>query len=82
MVYKLEPPSPKRGAPEAILLSIGDYLKLATPEPEVLRIIGKKSKRNTTDKMTEAEIDAVVQEYRAEKRANSVRYRSGRRIRA
>ena len=29
----------KRGTPKAVLLSIRDYVKLAAPEPEVLRII-------------------------------------------
>jgi prevent-host-death family protein len=59
----------KRGIPKAVLLSIGDYLNLTAPEPEVLRIIGEESRRNGTDKMTEAEIDAVIQDYRAERRA-------------
>ena len=31
----------KRGTPKAVLLSIRDYLKLAEPEPEVLRVIGE-----------------------------------------
>jgi hypothetical protein len=35
-----------------MLLSIRDYLKLAAPEPEVLRIIGEESKHNGTNKMT------------------------------
>ena len=42
-------------------------------EPEVLRIVGEESKRNGTDKMIKAEIDAVIQEYRSEKQANSER---------
>lgn len=33
----------KRGTPRAILLSIRDYVKLAAPEPEVLRILGEVS---------------------------------------
>jgi len=31
----------KRGMPKAVLLSIRDYVCLAAPEPEVLRVIGK-----------------------------------------
>ena len=58
----------KRGTPKAVLLSIRDYVKLAAPEPEVLRIIGEVSKRNGTDKMTSREIDEVIKEARAEKR--------------
>ena len=30
----------KRGAPKAVLLGIRDYVRLAAPEPEVLRAIG------------------------------------------
>jgi len=58
----------KRGTPKAVLLSIRDYVKLAAPEPEVLRIIGEVSKRNGTDKMTSRQIDEVIKEARAEKR--------------
>lgn len=58
----------KRGTPKAILLSIRDYVKLAAPEPEVLRILGEESKRNGTDKMTSRQIDEVIKEVRAEKR--------------
>jgi hypothetical protein len=35
----------KRGSPRAVLLSIRDYVRLAVPEPESLRIIGKESKQ-------------------------------------
>ena len=38
----------KRGTPKAVLLSLRDYVKLAAPEPEVLRIIGEESERNGT----------------------------------
>ena len=31
----------KRGVPRAVLLSIRDYVKLAAPEPELLRLLGK-----------------------------------------
>ena len=58
----------KRGIPRAILLSIRDYVKLAAPEPEVLRIIGEESKRNGTNKLTPRQIDQVIKEYRAEKK--------------
>jgi prevent-host-death family protein len=32
----------KRGTPKAVLLSIRDYVRLAAPEPEVLRVIGEE----------------------------------------
>jgi prevent-host-death family protein len=58
----------KRGTPRAVLLSIRDYVKLAAPEPEVLRIIGEESKRNGTSKLTPRQIDQAIKEYRAEKK--------------
>jgi prevent-host-death family protein len=58
----------KRGTPRAILLSIRDYVKLAAPEPEVLRIIGEESKRNGTNKLSPRQIDQLIKEYRTEKK--------------
>jgi prevent-host-death family protein len=57
----------KRGTPRAVLLSIRDYVRLAAPEPEVLRIIGEESQRKGTDKLTARQIDRVVQTARAQK---------------
>jgi prevent-host-death family protein len=58
----------KRGTPRAILLSIRDHVRLAAPEPEVLRIIGEEAKRNGTAKMTSRQIDELIKEYRAGKK--------------
>jgi len=58
----------KRGTPKAVLLSIRDYVRLAAPEPEILRIIGEESKRNGTNKMTSRQIDQAIKEYRAQKK--------------
>lgn len=57
----------KRGTPRAVLLSIRDYVKLATPEPEALRLIGERSKRKGTDKLTSRQIDQVIKAARAQK---------------
>ena len=51
----------KRGTPRAILLSIKDYVRLAAPEPEVLKAIGQESKRKGTDALTSREIDRIIQ---------------------
>jgi prevent-host-death family protein len=61
----------KRGAPKAVLLCIGDYLKLAAPEPEVLRILGEESKRNGTSKLSSRQIDRVIQKDRIERRGKA-----------
>ncbi len=58
----------KRGAPRAVLLSLGDYVKLAAPEPEVLRIIGEESQRKGTSNLTSRQIDQVIKATRTKKR--------------
>jgi prevent-host-death family protein len=56
----------KRGTPKAVLLSIRDYVRLAAPEPEVLRVLGEESKRKGTDKLSSREIDQVIKAARAQ----------------
>jgi len=51
----------KRGRPRAVLLSVRDYVKLAAPEPEVLRLIGEESRRNATNTLTSRQIDRIIQ---------------------
>jgi prevent-host-death family protein len=50
----------KRGTPRAVLMSIRDYVRLAAPEPEVLRLIGEESRRRGSDKLTSRQIDQVI----------------------
>lgn len=57
----------KRGSPRAVLLSIRDYVRLAVPEPEVLRIIGKESKRKGTHKLSPRQIDQIIKAARQSK---------------
>ena len=57
----------KRGTPKAVLLSIRDYVRLAAPEPEVLKLIGEESRCNGTDKLTSRQIDQVIKATRAQK---------------
>lgn len=56
----------KNGTPKAVLISIRDYARLAAPEPEVLRAIGKESERKGTDKLTSRQIDQVIKAARAQ----------------
>src|SRR6201997_5179853 len=55
----------KRGTPKAVLLSIRDYVRLAAPEPEVLRVIGEESRKKGTDKLTSRQIDQIIKAARA-----------------
>lgn len=57
----------KRGTPKAVLLSIRDYVRLAAPEPDVLRAIGEESKRKGTDKLTSRQIDQAIAAVRTKK---------------
>ena len=57
----------KRGTPSAVLLSIRDYVKLAAPEPEVLRVIGEESERKGTGRLTARQIDQVIKASRADR---------------
>jgi prevent-host-death family protein len=54
----------RRGAPKAIILSVADYIKLAAPEPEILRVVGEESKRKGTDRLSRRQIDSVIREAR------------------
>ncbi len=58
----------KRGTPRAVLLSLRDYVKLAAPEPEVLKIIGEESRRKGTDLFTSRQIDSVIKAARARRK--------------
>ncbi len=57
----------KRGTPRAVLLSIRDYVRLAAPEPEVLKLIGEESKAKGTDKISPEQIDRIIRATRAKK---------------
>jgi len=57
----------KRGAPKAVLLSIRDYVRLAAPEPEVLRILGQESEKNRASALTSRQIDRIIKTSRSQK---------------
>lgn len=54
----------KRGAPRAILLSLRDYVRLAAPEPEILKIIGEESRKKGTSRLSMKEIDQIIKKAR------------------
>jgi prevent-host-death family protein len=57
----------KRGTPRAVLLSIRDYVRLAAPEPEVLKIIGEESRAKGTDRLNSEQIDRIIRATRSKK---------------
>lgn len=57
----------KRGVPKAVLLSIRDYVRLAAPEPEILRIVGQESERNAVSTLTWRQLDRIIKSSRSKK---------------
>lgn len=58
----------KRGRLKAVLIGIRDYVKLAAPEPEVLRTIGEESERNGTSTLSVAQIERIIRASRKRNR--------------
>jgi prevent-host-death family protein len=63
----------KRGTPRAILLSLRDYIRLASPEPEVLKAIGAESKLKGTAALSSRQIERIIKNARARKRKSAKR---------
>ncbi|HEX5422144.1 MAG TPA: type II toxin-antitoxin system Phd/YefM family antitoxin [Candidatus Acidoferrales bacterium] len=57
----------KRGTPRAVLLSVRDYVRLAAPEPEVLRVLGEESEAKGTDKLSSQQIDKIIKDTRVKR---------------
>lgn len=58
----------KRGTPRAVLMSIRDYVRLAAPEPEVLKVLGEESARKGTNTLTMPQIDRIIKAARQQKK--------------
>lgn len=59
----------KRGTPTAVLMDIRDYVKLASPEPEILELIGKEAAQKGTNRLTSKQIDQVIKATRTGKKS-------------
>jgi prevent-host-death family protein len=57
----------KRGTPRAVLISIRNYVKLAAPEPEVLKVLGEEAEQNGTSSLTSRQIDKIIKAARSKK---------------
>jgi prevent-host-death family protein len=57
----------KRGTPRAVLVSIQNYIRLAAPEPEVLRAIGEESIQKATHTLSSRRIDQIIRAARKRK---------------
>lgn len=59
----------KRGAPKAVLVSLRDYVRLAAPEPEILRLLGEEAERSGAGRLSARQIDQVIGKTRTARRA-------------
>jgi hypothetical protein len=50
----------KHGTPRAVFLSIRHYVRLAAPEPDVLKVIGEDSKGKSANALTSRQIDQLI----------------------
>ncbi len=56
----------KRGTPRAVLMSLQDYVRLAAPEHEILRIIGEEAEAKGTNRLTQRHIEREIKAARAQ----------------
>lgn len=61
----------KRGRPRAVLMSLREYVKLAAPEPDILRIIGEEAKQKGTNLLTSRQIDREIKAARVQRKKRS-----------
>ena len=58
----------RRGEPQAILVSINDYIDTFAPTPAWLKAIGAEAKRKCLNRLTMKQIDAEIAAARRERR--------------
>ena len=56
----------RRGEPEAVIMSVADYVETMAPTPGWLKAVGEASKRRGTAKLSMRQIDAVIAATRRE----------------
>jgi prevent-host-death family protein len=54
----------RRGEPQAVIMSMSDYIDLTAPTPSWLKRIGQAAKRRGADKLTNRQIDSEIRAYR------------------
>ena len=57
----------RRGEPQAIIISLDDYIDAFAPTPAWLKAIGAESKRKGTDTLSSSQIDRIIKTARSKK---------------
>jgi len=69
-------PIKHRRMTERELRSFAAYVRVAAPEPDILRIVGEESRRNGTDELTLQQINRIIRRTRAHMKADGHRGRA------
>jgi prevent-host-death family protein len=54
----------RRGEPQAVIISMSDYVDLVAPTPDWLKRIDQAAKRRGNDRLTSRQIDSEIRAYR------------------
>ena len=63
----------RRGQPQAVIMSINDYIDTFSPTPEWLKAIGQEAKEKGLSKLTMRQIDAEIVAARRERKTNAAK---------
>ena len=61
----------RRGEPQAVIMSLGDYIDALAPSPAWLKRLGAASERRGTDRLSMRQINAEIATVRREVRKRS-----------
>ncbi|MBS1827169.1 MAG: type II toxin-antitoxin system Phd/YefM family antitoxin [Acidobacteria bacterium] len=61
----------RRGQPQAVIMSINDYVDTFAPTPDWFRAIGREAKEKGLSKLTMRQIDAEIATARRERRVRT-----------
>lgn len=62
----------RRGQPQAVIMSINDYIDTFAPTPEWLKAIGAEAEKKGLNKLTMRQIDAEIAAVRRDRRQKAV----------
>ena len=62
----------RRGQPQAVIMSINDYIDTFAPTPDWLKAIGAEAKKKGLNKLTMRQIDAEIAATRKERKQKAV----------
>lgn len=68
----------RRGEPQVVIMSVQDYIQTFAPAPDWLEQLWAESKRHSTDKLSQREIQAEIATIRKQGRTPPTRKRAAR----